>query len=328
MKNLKHSVMISLMGRQADRFHEYQPARPLSERLALVKQVQGVEGIEVVYPNDFDDAVESANAIKQCGLPVSAVNLNVKGQKKWQAGSFTASDPQLRAEAAADLKSAMDLAVELDSGMVTCCPLIDGHNYSFQVDYEKQWAWLEEAVAEAAQHRPEVRLSLEYKLNESRNFAILGDMGRALYLCERLGLPNVGVTLDVGHALMARETPAEMACLAARSNRLFYVHFNDNGREWDWDMLPGSVNCWELIETLFYLDRLGWRGWLCYDVLTRNGDSVEQMNATIAIMEAAERLLGKIDPETLETSIAHGVPASTFRQLWEKLIEGQGSAGR
>jgi xylose isomerase len=320
MKHVKHSVMISLMGRHADRFHEYQPARPLSERLEMVRQVEGVEGIEVVYPNDFADVEESSAAIRNCGLPLSAVNLNVKTEKKWQGGSFTAPDPQLRAEAVADLKMAMDLAVELDSGMVTCCPLIDGHNYNFQVDYERQWTWLEEAVAEAAQHQPDVKLSFEYKLNESRNFAILGDMGRALYLCERLGLPNVGVTLDVGHALMARETPAEMACLAAKSGRLFYVHFNDNGREWDWDMLPGSVNCWDLIETLFYLDRLNWQGWLCYDVLTRNGNPIEQMNTTIAVMEAAEKLLARIGLDDLENCIREGVPALTFRQLWEKLV--------
>jgi xylose isomerase len=320
MKHLKHSVMISLLGRQADRFHEYQPARPLSERLDLAGQVQGVQGIEVVYPDDFADMAASAAAIKQCGLPVSAVNLNVKGHKKWQAGSFTSPDARLRAEAVADLKLAMDLAVELDSAMVTCCPLIDGHNYSFQVDYDRQWTWLEEGIAQAARHRADVKLSLEYKLKESRNYVILGDMGRALYLCQRLGLPNVGVTLDVGHALLAGETPAEMACLAARSGRLFYVHFNDNGREWDWDMLPGSVNCWDLVETLFYLDRLGWRGWLSYDVLTRNGDPVEQMNATIAIMEAAERLLDEIGRDHLEACIREGIPAQTFRQLWERLL--------
>ncbi len=197
--------------------------------------------------------------------------------------------------------------------------MIDGHNYSFQVDYARQWAWLEEGIAEGARHRADVRVSLEYKLNESRTFAILGDMGRALYLCERLGLPNVGVTMDVGHALMAKETPAAMVCLAAQSGRLFYVHFNDNGREWDWDMLPGSVNCWDLVETLFYLDRLGWKGWLCYDVLTRNGDPVEQMSATIAIMEAAERLLDRIGADALEQCIDGGVPAATFRRLWQSL---------
>ncbi len=240
----------------------------------------------------------------------------MKNQKKWQTGSFTSASPELRAEAVADLKAAMDLAAELDSWMVTCCPLIDGHNYAFEVDYAKQWAWLEEGIAEGAQHRSDVKISLEYKPNESRNFVVLGDMGRTLYLCERLGMSNVGVTLDVGHALVAKETPAEMVCLAAQANRLFYVHFNDNGREWDWDMLPGSVNCWDLIETLFYLDRLGWKGWLCYDVLTRNGDPVAQMNTTIGIMEAAEEALAKIGGDVLRQCIAEGTPATTFRALW------------
>jgi len=316
MKHFKHSVMISLMGRQSDRFHEYQPARSLADRLDMAKQVEGAQGIEVVYPNDFPDVQASVTAIKAADLPVSAVNLNVKGRKKWQTGSFTSPDPQLRAEAVADLKTAMDLAAELDSWMVTCCPLIDGHNYAFEVDYDRQWAWLQEAISEGARHRSDVKVSLEYKLNESRNFVVLGDMGRTLYLCERLGLPNVGVTLDVGHALMARETPAEMVCLAAQANRLFYVHFNDNGREWDWDMLPGSVNCWDLIETLFYLERLGWKGWLCYDVLTRNGDPVQQMNTTIAIMEAAEGALTRIGGDVLQQCIDQGTPAATFRALW------------
>jgi xylose isomerase len=319
MRNLKHAIMLSLMGREADRFHEYQPARPLDERLDAVRRIEGVEGLEIVYPEEFADRSAAVSAIRGSGLPVAAVNLNVKSQKKWQGGSFTSTDAGLRAEAVSDLKAAMDLAAELGASMVTCCPLIDGHNYSFQVDYTKQWGWLEEGIAAGAQHRSDVRLSLEYKLNESRNYCILGDMGRTLYLCERLGLPNVGVTLDVGHGLMAKETPATMACLAAQSDRLFYVHFNDNGREWDWDMLPGSVNCWDLVETLFYLDRLGWEGWLCYDVLTRNGDQTSTMNTTIAIMEAAEALMEKIGRETLEESIREGVPAVTFRRLWESL---------
>ena len=78
------------------------------------------------------------------------------------------------------MKFAMDLAAELDTTMITCCPLIDGHNYNFQVDYLKQWAWLEEGIAAAAKHRDDIRISLEYKLNESRNYCILGDMGRTL----------------------------------------------------------------------------------------------------------------------------------------------------
>ncbi|HEY64867.1 MAG TPA: sugar phosphate isomerase/epimerase [Caldilineae bacterium] len=317
---LKHAVMVSLMGRQADRFHEYQPPRDLAERLAMVKRIRGVEGIEIVYPQDFADPKQTIAMVQDAGLPVSAVNLNVKSAKKWQAGSFTSPDPQLRADAVADLKTAMDLAAELDAWMVTCCPLIDGHNYNFQVDYLKQWRWLEEGIAEAARHRSDVRISLEYKLNEARNYVILGDMGRALYLCERLGMPNVGVTMDVGHALVAKETPAEVMCLAAQAGRLFYVHFNDNGREWDWDMLPGSVNLWDLVEMMFYLERLDWEGWLAYDVLTRNGDPVETMEATIAIVEAARELLDKLGRDRLQKFIEEGIPARAYQYLVRALL--------
>ena len=147
---VKHSVMVGLMGRQADRFHEYQPARELPERLEMARRVQGADGIEVVYPQDFTHLEQSVSQVKACGLPVSAVNLNVKTARKWQAGSFTSASPAIRADAVADLKVAMDLAAELGTGMVTCCPLIDGHNYSFQVDYARQWAWLEEGIAEGS----------------------------------------------------------------------------------------------------------------------------------------------------------------------------------
>jgi len=317
---LRHSVMIGMLGRISDRFHEYQPSKDLRKRLEMAKRVAGADGIEVVYPNDFVDVGEAIKMIADLGLQVSALNLNIKGQKKWQAGSFTSPDPQLRREAVGDLKTAMDLAAELGTGMVTCCPLIDGHNYNFQVDYLKQWGWLEEGIAEGARHRNDIRLSLEYKLNESRNYNVLADMGRTLYLCERLGLPHVGVTLDVGHALIAKESPAEMIGLAAQAGRLFYVHLNDNAREWDWDMLPGSVNLWDLLEVVFYLDRLNWDGWLSYDVITRDGDQVKSMEASIAIVEMALKLLDKIGRERLEGFIEEGIPSHAFEQLVGALL--------
>ena len=140
-------------------------------------------------------------------------------------------------------------------------------------------------------------------------------MGRTLYLCERLGLPHVGVTLDIGHALIAKESPAEMIGLVAQAGRLFYVHINDNAREWDWDMLPGSVNLWDLLEVIFYLDRLGWDGWLSYDVITRDGDQVKSMEASIAIVETAIKLVDKIGRERLQGFIEEGIPARAFEQL-------------
>lgn len=320
---LKHAIMLGMMGGIADRFHCYQEGKDLATRLAMVQEVRGVDGIEIVYPGDFDAGGGVKKTVKQvqaAGLAISAVNLNVKSQDRWQTGSFTAPDPKLRGQAVAEMKIAMDLAVELGTDMITCCPLIDGHNYNFQVDYLKQWGWLEEGIAEAAAYRDDVRISLEYKLNESRNYCVLGDMGRTLYLCERVDAPHVGVTMDVGHALIAKETPAEVMSIAALADRLFYVHFNDNAREWDWDLLPGSVNLWDLVEMVFYLDRMGWDGWLSYDVVTRDGDQVEQMSASIAIVNTAVELLDKLGREKLQGFIEEGIPAKTFLHLVRSLL--------
>ncbi len=318
---LKHSVMIGFMGRQFDRFHEYQSTRSLSERLEMARCVRGGDGIEPVYPQDFlSNIPQSVDIIRQAGMPVSAVNVNVKGDAIFRRGSFTAPDPAVRQQAVDYLKTGMDLAAELNTDMVTCCPLIDGHNYSFEADYMAQWRWLEEGVAEAARHRSDIRISLEYKPNESRNYVVLGDMGRTLYLCERIGVPHVGVTMDVGHALVAKETPAEMLAIAGQANRLFYVHFNDNGREWDWDMLPSSVNLWDTVEMLFYMERLNWSGWLAYDIVTRDGDPVETMEVGIEAVKIGQELLDRFGSDRMQALIDEGVPAKTLQHMLRSLL--------
>ena len=318
---VRHAVMVGLLGQQRDRFHTYTEPRSLSERLELLHRIKGCDGIEVVYPSEFGDLDRGLQEIKASGWPVSAVNLNVKGDDKWRNGSFTASDPQIRADAVRDLKLSMDLAADLGAGLVTCCPLIDGHNYVFQADYVRQWHWLVEGIAEGARHRSDVRLSVEYKLNESRNYCILADSGRALYLCSSIDMDNVGITYDVGHALVAGESPGATTALVADAGRLFYMHFNDNGGDWDWDMIPGSVHVWDLLETLYYLDRSQWDGWFCYDVLTRSGDDVVGVQATtLRVMSLADRLLGRMGRDRIASLIAKGAPHESIAFLWESLL--------
>jgi hypothetical protein len=74
---LKHSVMVPLMGRQADCFHEYRPPRGFAERPAMVKRLPAAGGIEVVYAQDFADPRRTVTMIQDSGLLVSAVNPNV-----------------------------------------------------------------------------------------------------------------------------------------------------------------------------------------------------------------------------------------------------------
>lgn len=318
---LRHSIMVGILDRYADRFTEFQPAVPLETRMAQAAQIPGAQGVELVYPADLGDLDRARALLAQTGLPVSAVNLNVKTDERWRYGSFTNPDPEVRAEAVTWLKTAMDIAAELGSNMVTVCPLMDGWDYSFQVDYRQQWQSLIACFSEAMSHRDDVRVSIEYKARESRTRITVPDVGTTLHLCERVGSPNLGVTMDVGHALLAGETPAMSAAMAHDAGRLFYVHFNDNNRVWDWDIVPGAVNLWDMLETLFYLEEMGWDGWLAYDVFTKHGNPVEAFKATIRAMESLQKMLDKIGRERLRDLIANASPAEATAELLAALAD-------
>lgn len=316
----KNSILMGTIGGYRDRFHQFMPPKTFAERLEIAKTIPRTHGIEPVFPQDLGSNGEMLQAVKDSGFAVSAVNVNIKGEDKFREGSFTHTDPAIRAETVAYIKKAMDMAVELGAEMVSVCPLIDGFDYSFQVDHQKQWEWAIESIREAAQHNPKIKLSIEYKAFETRNHIITPSMGETLHFCDRVGEPNVGVTMDVGHALIAGENPAKSLAMAHAAGRLFYVHFNDNDRGADWDMLPASVHLWSTLETLFYLRRVGFDGWVAYDVFTRTEDNVAAIASTFEIMEDLENLIDKIGEDKLEAMIAEGIPGNGYRDLIKAML--------
>jgi len=317
---IRNSILLGTLGRYADRFHQYQEPRSLEARLDIARTIPRTHGVEPVYPQDLGHKGESVQAVKNSGLAVSAVNVNVKGEDVFRNGSFTNPDAAVRRRSVDYLKTAMDMAADLNAGMLSVCPLIDGWDYSFQVDYMKQWEWLIECFTEATAHRPDIKVSIEYKAYEVRNRIVLPNMGRTLHFCDVVGARNLGVTMDVGHALIAGETPAAELCIAQAAGRLFYVHFNDNDRGADWDMLPASVNLWETLETLYYVEKLGWDGWMAYDVFTRSGDNAEAVAATFEIMENLGKLVKKIGMDELGAMKDEGIPARAFNKLIASLL--------
>jgi xylose isomerase len=317
---IKNSILLGTLGKYSDRFHTYQPERTLEKRLEIARNIPRTHGVEPVYPQDIGHQGQNLQLIKSSGLAVSAVNVNLKGEDLFRLGSITSPDPEVRAAALRYMTTAMDIAAELGTDMISVCPLIDGWDYAFEVDYQAQWRWAVEAFTAAAAHRSDVKISIEYKAYEVRNRIVLPSMGRTLHLCDVVGLPNLGVTMDVGHAFIAGETPAAEACLGADAGRLFYVHFNDNDRGADWDMLPASVNLWETLEVLYWLDRIGWDGWVAYDVFTRHGDNAEAVAATFEIMENLAGLLDKIGRDEITALLGRASPAKAYSMLVGKLL--------
>ncbi len=111
-----------------------------------------------------------------------------------------------------------------------------------------------------------MKITIEYKAKEPRVRCFISTVGKALYICERIGRPNVGITLDVGHSLMALENPAESAAMAMQQGRLFHLHLNDNYRDWDHDLIPGTVNLWDTLELFYWLEQMQFDGWYGIDI--------------------------------------------------------------
>lgn len=156
----KYSINAGFLGQQGDRFFQYQPGQTLAAKLEIASQIPDLDGIELKYPADFQDVAETRRLLNDLGLTLAAVNINLKGPIKWRYGSLTSVQPEIRADAVRDLKIALDIAAELGTDLVTCCPVADGYDYPFEMDYSLAWEHFIEGVREAASHRQDVRLSL------------------------------------------------------------------------------------------------------------------------------------------------------------------------
>lgn len=295
----KYAVITGFMGKVKDRFIDYQPAREIEEMVDMAAKIKGCSGLEVVYPQNFTDPVKLKQLLKDYNLGVSTVNLNVKGEDKWRFGSFSNPDKKIQREAVSYMKTAMDCAAEIGCNIVTSAFLNDGSDYPFELDYVRAFNDTLEGVREAADYRKDVKISLEYKASEPRVHCLLNNAGKMAYFCSLVGRDNVGVTLDVGHALQSLEVPADSAAFLGATGKLFYVHVNDNYRNWDWDMVPGTVNLWDYIEFALYLKKVGYNGWITADVFPQRHDPIRIMEKTFEWMDYIFNIADRIDEQKL-----------------------------
>ncbi len=296
----KYSVITGFMGSVKDRFIDYQPARTMEQMVEMASRIKGCSGLEVVYPQNFTDPFKVKRLLDSYGLGVSTVNLNVKSEAKWRYGSFSNPDKAIRKEAVEYMKTAMDAAGELGCNIITCAMLNDGQDYPFEIDQIEAFKYALEGIQEAAGYRKDIKISLEYKQSEPRVHCLLNNAGKMAYFAELTRCENVGVTLDAGHALQCLEVPADSASFLGQTGRLFYVHVNDNYRNWDWDMVPGTVNFWEYVEFALALKKVGYDSWITADVFPQRHDPIKIMEKTFEWMDYIFDIADKIDEAKLK----------------------------
>jgi xylose isomerase len=317
----KLAIITAFLGGVRNRYITYKADRTLEEKFAVAAQIEGVDGLELCYPADFQDLGLLKSLLDGYGFGVSSINVRSRRTGKWLRGSFTSARAEERAEVVDDFRRAMDLALEVGSPRISTCPLNDGHDYVFEMDYLEAYAYAEETFGAICGHDRDVRVCIEYKWNDPRTRCLFASAGETLSFCQTVGAENLGVTLDIGHALLAGERPAQSVALLARAGKLFYVHLNDNDRNWDWDMLPGAFHVWEFVEFFYYLKEVGYDGdWYAYDVMSKEIDTVETFSIVTRLTRKLEGLADRIDRQRMGTLLAERNPVKSLDYLYDAVL--------
>ncbi len=322
---LRFSANINTFNACADRYVLSGYGRRLSteELIQEATKVEGLTGVELVgmwHVND-DNLPQVQRHIRDAGLVVSCVTPDIWASGKWGWGSFSANNARVRREAIQEVKRSMEWAYQLDCDVVDLWFGQDGYDYPFQADYLAAWDRIIEGTIECAEHLPKVNLVIEYKPKEPRTHCFIGTVGKTLLLIQRVNKPNVRAMIDVGHTLMAYEDAAESAALLHYfGDRLYYMHFNDNWRLWDDDMTVGSVHTVEMLELLYWLDRIGYTGWYALDIFPYRENGIRAATESIRWINGLHGLLDRIGRERIAQVIASGDAMEATAMVREALL--------
>lgn len=310
---LKMGIITGFLSRTKDRFHEYNEPLDLEGKFALLAEIEGYDGVEIVYPYEVRDPEATRVLLERYGLTIAAVNVNVKAEPEFRNGGLTAARKEIRAKAVRFIKEAKDFAAAAGADKVTCCPLGDGYEFSFQHDYAKAWKHLVECFGEAGSHKPEIPLFIEYKPSETRGRCFIDSAAKTLCLLNDMQCPGVGVTLDFGHSVYGGEHPAEALVMLAESPYPYYIHVNDNDGKWDWDYFCGTKHYLEYVEFLYYLKRYGYSDYLTSDTSPTRWDIKGTFEANSRLSNKIWRLLIRLDEDEFSRRMVEGDYLATWK---------------
>ena len=317
---LKMAIITGFLSKTKDRFHEYNKPLALEQKFKLMAEIDGYDGVEIVYPYEVSDPEKTKSLLIKHGLNVAAINVNVKAEPEFRNGGLTSHDKAVRDKAVAFIKDAKNFAAAVGADKVTCCPLGDGYEFSFQYDYAQTWKYLVETFGEAGSHNPEIPLFVEYKPSETRGHCFIDTAAKALCLLNDIQNKNMGVTLDFGHSMYGNENPAEAFVMLAESAYKCYVHINDNDGKWDWDYFCGTKHFLEYVEFIYYLKKYGYNDYLTSDTSPTRWDIKGTFEANSRLTNKIWQKLDQIDGRSLDRLITKSNYLETWKYIEENIF--------
>ncbi len=298
----------------------YKQGYEFNKQLDMLATVEGITGVALAWPCQFKDGAVVKKNLANHGLKLGTVDTDIYTEAKFRNGSLSNRDHKIRQAAIDRIKGAIDAALDAGAPDINLWLGHDGFEYAFAGHYQDAWKWIVDGLQEIAEYNSRMPISIEPKCKEPRANQYIANTGKALMLVNKIDRPHLGITLDFGHSLASLENPAECAVLAMMENRLQQIHLNDNYRDWDHDLIPGTVTVWEHLEFFYWVRKLGYDGWFCLDIFPyREDDGIEVLNCASRICHKCMRIADMLIEMNIEESLRGGEYLQIMRHLWEMI---------
>jgi len=298
----------------------YAAPRGTIEQIRLAGQVGDLSFVDLNYP--FSQGVSTADvraALAEQNLACIGITPDIY-MRAHVKGAFTNPDPVARASARQIMEDAGDALRELHGRYVKIWPGQDGFDYPFQVDYRQLSRLAIEGMRDLALANPDLKYVIEYKPREPRTHMFWSSAAKTILGIQQMGVNNVGVLLDFGHALFGGESPAESAQLLIDHGLLWGMDVNDNFRGFDDDLMVGSVHWVETLEFFYTLRKNNWEGVWQLDQFPFREDSVDNARLSIRFLKTIHRALDRLDAPSLEAALASQDALAAMRIVQDALL--------
>lgn len=322
----RYAIILGNLGNTCDRFLStgYKDQLPKKTLIKQASEIEGVKGVELVGTWDIspDNVDEMGEILDKYGLRCISIIPDLFSQKRWGRGSLSAKDPAIREQAVAYTLECVEIARKLGCPTLNIWPGQDGYDYVLQSHLIRERNWLMENIKHIAASAPDITFALEYKPKEPRNFSFMARASDTLLLAKEIGLDNVGVCIDTGHAFAAGENVAEsIVILQEYGRKLFHMHFNDNYGSWDDDMIVGSIHFPLYVETLFWLKETQYDGWYSMDQYPYREDGQGALRESVLFLQNIESKLTDEVMKQIRELITIGDAVKTQRWLRETFFK-------
>jgi len=305
--------------RFATRVNSFKNHTPgMADRFRTILKIPGITDLELNYPEHLEELSipDIRNLLGETGKSLSGCA--VRYRNDFIDGEFSGKDNRRRA---IDLgKETADVIRTLGGSCLSVWLAYDGYDYPFQIDYQSVWAAVADSLAEIADYAPDLQISFEFKPRDPRSFSIVPNTGYTLRLIDRIGKPNVGMTLDYCHSLMATESPAMSLAMAAGEGRLFGIHLNDGYGLGDEGLFFGSVNQLRALEFMYYLKKYQYDGLVYFDTFPVREDPGEETTMNLLMFRTLSQRLDDFGMQNIEKLIGQTRGFKTQKTILDLLI--------